>query len=292
MTNADKSTSSDSRMNGKMDTQQILLDRMELLCGSVQDLRKEMKDGFAAEAVKRQVDNNRLREQLSKSFEAEQCQIRKEMAMGFKKEEDARKQVQDYLEMVKEQILQLKKGSGSTVCSEASTTIGSGGSGTFARPPCAIAARYQSHFIPRRMEFKGWITDFQQCSLQVIAMEEIKDFIDDLEEMIPESSHKYIDWEQTKSEQGHWPTKNTVSMWFKSDMNLVVMIDLLRKVKEELKKKHNTIKQREVVARLESSPQQKPFNRAHAVFFNALNAMKGMKNKSTCIVASSRSVSS
>ena len=103
--NADKSTSSYSRMNAKMDIQQILLDRMELLRGSVQDLRKEMKDGFAAEAVKRQVDNNRLREQLSKSFDAEQCQIRKEMAMGFKKEEDARKQVQDYLEMVKEQIL-------------------------------------------------------------------------------------------------------------------------------------------------------------------------------------------
>ena len=124
------------------------------------------------------------------------------------------------------------------------------------------------------MEFKGWITDFQQCSLQVIAMEEIKDFIDDLEEMIPESSHKYIDWEQTKSEQGHWPTKNTVGMWFKRDMNLVVMIDLLRIVKEELKKKHYTIKQREVVARLESSPQQKRFNRAHTVFFKVLNATK------------------
>ena len=46
--------------------------------------------------------------------------------------------------------------------------------------------------------------------------------------MILEESHKYnIEWDQTKSE-----TKNMVSMWFKNETNLVVMIDLLRTVKE------------------------------------------------------------
>ena len=121
---------------------------------------------------------------MSKGFEAEQearVQIRKEMALGFKNEEDARQLVRNDLEMVKERIRKLEQGSGSTVCSEAHTAAVSGGSGTFARPPSAIAAQYQSYFIPRRMEFKCWITDHRKCSLQGITMEEIKDFVADLE---------------------------------------------------------------------------------------------------------------
>ena len=115
------------------------------------------------------------------------------MELGFQ-EEKARKQVQYDLFEVKEQIRQLQHKSGSTVCSEASTTIGSGGFGTFSRPPASIAARYQNHYCQRRMEFKGWIEDYKQCSLQGITMEEVKIFIADLEKMIPESSQKYIDW--------------------------------------------------------------------------------------------------
>ena len=62
-------------------------------------------------------------------------------------------------------------------------------------------------------------------------MDEIR--VLDLEQMIPETSHKYVDLDQTRSERGPWPTKNMVSMWFKSETNLVVMIELLRTVKEE-----------------------------------------------------------
>ena len=58
-------------------------------------------------------------------------------------------------------------------------------------------------------------------------MERVKFFIADLENMILESSHNCIDWKQTKGEQGPWSTKNPVSMWIKSETNLVLMIELL-----------------------------------------------------------------
>ena len=53
------------------------------------------------------------------------------------------------------------------------------------------------------------------------------------------------------------------------------MIDLLRTVKEELKRSPDKLRVREVVPRMEASPQQKPLKRAHAVFFKALTAVKG-----------------
>ena len=51
----------------------------------------------------------------------------------LKNEENARQ--------MKEDIMNLKMGSGSTVCSEASTSVGPGASGTFAGPP-VLASRY------------------------------------------------------------------------------------------------------------------------------------------------------
>ena len=51
---------------------------------------------------------------------------------------------------MKEELRQNKFGSGSTVCSEASTAVGKGASGTFGRPPPGIAARYSDMFVPRK----------------------------------------------------------------------------------------------------------------------------------------------
>ena len=58
-----------------------------------------------------------------------------------KKEESARKLVQNDFAAMTEEIRQVKLESGSTVCSEASTAVGNCASGTFARPPPGIAAR-------------------------------------------------------------------------------------------------------------------------------------------------------
>ena len=67
---------------------------------------------------------------------------------------------------MKEEIRQIKLGSGSTVCSATSTAVGKGASGTFARPPPGIAARCNETFVPRKMEFKGWVTDYTRSCYQ------------------------------------------------------------------------------------------------------------------------------
>ena len=60
--------------------------------------------------------------------------------------------------------------------------------------------------------------------------------------MIPFNAKRFVDWELTSTEQVNWPTEVLVSMWFKSETNLATMIELLRVVKDELKKKPYEIK--------------------------------------------------
>ena len=86
------------------------------------------------------------------------------------------------------------------------------------------------------MECKGWVTDFNQCSFQGLTEIEVPNFVKDLHQMVPDQYRKYIDWEQTKTEQGTWATKTIVSMWFSSETNLPTMVGLLDIIKEELKK--------------------------------------------------------
>ena len=75
-------------------------------------------------------------------------------------EENARQMVQNDLMTIKEKIRQLElgSGSGSTVGSDASTAVGKGPSGTFARPQPGIGIRLNDFFIPRKIDFKGWVT--------------------------------------------------------------------------------------------------------------------------------------
>ena len=86
--------------------------------------------------------------------------------------------VQNDLMTTKEKIRQLElgSGSGSTVCSDASTAVGKGPSGTFARPPPGIGIRLKDFFMPRKMEFKGWVTDYKQCSYQGLPETEVLKF--------------------------------------------------------------------------------------------------------------------
>ena len=137
---------------------------------------------------------------------------------------------------MKEEIRQIQLGSGSTVCSEASTAVGKGASCTFVRPPPGIAARLNDFFIPRKMEFKRWVTDYKRCSLEGLTNSEVSNFISDMQKLVPNVFHKHIDWDQTKTEQGTWPTKKFVNMWFKNETNLATMIGLLEIVKNELKR--------------------------------------------------------
>ena len=64
----------------------------------------------------------------------------------------------------------------------------------------------------------------------------VSNFIRDLQKIVPDQFHKYIDWEHTRTEQGTWPTKKLVSMWFKNETNMSTMIGMLEIVRNELKK--------------------------------------------------------
>ena len=130
------------------------------------------------------------------------------------------------LAVMKDEIKNLKMGSGSIVYSEGSTGMGLG-SGTFAWPP-PLTSRWNEIFTPRKMEFKGWVPDYSQGSLQGITDNEVAKLLGDLERMVPQQAQKWIDWDQTKKEQGTWSRTIMVSMWFKHETNLVTMIDLLK----------------------------------------------------------------
>ena len=135
--------------------------------------------------------------------------------------------------------------SGCTVCSEASNGVGLGASGTFARPP-ALASRKNEIFIPWKMELKGWITDCTRSSFQGITLNAVMLFTVDLQKMVPNELHQYIDWDPTRTEQGNWLTKTIVNVWFMNETNLTTMIGLLKAFKDELKKVPNKIRDQEV----------------------------------------------
>ena len=78
-----------------------------------------------------------------------------------------------------------------------SIRVGPGGSGTFASPP-VLASRFNDIFLPRKMEFKGWVTDYKQCRYQGFADTELSGFTRDLQKMLPDHDQKCVDWDQTK----------------------------------------------------------------------------------------------
>ena len=96
---------------------------------------------------------------------------------------------------------------------------------------------------------------------------------------MPHELHKYIYWDQTRTEQGNWPTKTFVNMRFRSDTNLTTMIGLLEIVKHELKKIPYKLHDRVVSTRLEMSPKRKPLGMAHALFYKDLEAVGGDESK-------------
>ena len=119
-------------------------------------------------------------------------------------------------------------------------------------------------FIPRKMEFQGWVTDQSKGNLQGITDDAVSQLQGDLERVVPQHAQKGIDWDQTKKEQGTWPRKIMVSMWFKHETNLVTMIDLLNIMKEELDKAACKSSGQSAKARMEVSPQRRPFTKGAA----------------------------
>ena len=114
-------------------------------------------------------------------------------------------------------------------------------------------------------------------------MDEVVGIVLDVKQMIPLDAQRFVDWEQTRAEQGSWSTKTMISLWFRSDTNLATMIELLRVVTDELNAKPCKLHDRLVKARLEISSQKKPLTKAHALFYKELKAVKADESKISVI---------
>ena len=90
----------------------------------------------------------------------------------------------------------------------------------------------------KMMEFKGRVADYTRSSFQGITLDEVVLFIVNLQKMVPNEFHQYIDWNQTRTEQGNWPTKTIVNMCFKNETHLATMMGLLKVDQDELKKRY------------------------------------------------------
>ena len=123
------------------------------------------------------------------------------MEQGFKNEENARQLVQNEMAVMKEEIQNLKIGSGSIVCSEASTRVGLG---AFARPS-PLSSRWTETWIPRKMNFSKSGSKISHRHTQGITDNQIKNVLDDLEKMMPLEVRKWTLGEQTRNEQCTWP---------------------------------------------------------------------------------------
>ena len=127
---------------------------------SVKTLEHQMKEGFETKGIRWREDYKNLQEKkivkMEQGFKNEQNAtqlLRKEIAQGFKQRRKCETSSQNESAVMKEEIKNLKMGSGSTVCSDAGTGVGLE-SGTFARPP-PLSSRWAGTWIPRKMEFKG-----------------------------------------------------------------------------------------------------------------------------------------
>ena len=92
---------------------QLLGAKMDPNVGNLED---KMNDGFKNEGIRRKKGYENLEEKMRNNFGTESAK----MEEGFKNEENARQLVQHEIDLRKEEIKNLKMGSTSTVCSEAS----------------------------------------------------------------------------------------------------------------------------------------------------------------------------
>ena len=143
---------------------------------------------------------------------------------------------------MQDELRNLQMGSGSFVCSEAST-----------RMWYLCSARHSPLGGIKFSFYEKWNSKVDSQITPRVALQDITDdeVMKLLERIVPQHAQKYIDWDQTKKEQGTWPRKMKVSMWFKHETNLLTMIDLLKIMKKELDKAAYKINGQNVKARLD-----------------------------------------
>ena len=102
-----------------------------------------------------------------------------------------KKKIEDELNSINEDIMSMRTGSGWALSSAASTGYGLR-SGTLAQPP-SFAAGWQIEWVPRGIGIKKWMTD----------------------------------WEHSKENEGPWPRKTMVNLWFPHGTEMGLIIETL-----------------------------------------------------------------
>ena len=124
-------------------------------------------------------------------------------------------------------------------------------------------SRWNDTFIPRKKEFKVWVAGYSQISFQGITDEEITKFLNDLERMVPQQGQTWIDWDRTRKRNKE---AGQGKSWRACEMSLIIMICLLKTMKEELDKAAYEINEQRVKARLEFSPQARTLAKVQVIF--------------------------
>ena len=161
---------------------------------------------------------------------------------------------------IKDKIRQLESGGSGSTCSDVTAAVGKGPSGTFARTPMGVAVRFNEFFYAEEdgIQRMGQLAETQVSNL-----------IQDQHRMVPDTQ-KICGMVTNKTEQGTWPTKIIVNMWFSNEANLPTRIGLLDIIRTELKKTPYKLRGRVVSCRLELSPKRRPLAGAHALFYKGL----------------------
>ena len=164
----------------------------------VSNLENQVREGFGREGRHRKQENEDLEKRMVMRMED-----------GLLNEECARQNFQKEMAVMKDEIKNLRVGSGSTVCGDASTGIGLG-SGTIARPPTLIS-RWNEMFIPRRMDFKGWFTDYTKSSIQGITDVNVLNLVSDVRKWFHGMPTSGLTGTRPRKNKGHgWPRRWSV----------------------------------------------------------------------------------
>ena len=108
-----------------IDQNNDILQQIPMLCSTLRNLSSRMQEEFAAERNSRHEEHRKMEQKISAKMEESlrsERQARQlaqnEIMKGLKNEENATQMVQKDLAVMKEEIKNLKMGSGGTVCSE------------------------------------------------------------------------------------------------------------------------------------------------------------------------------
>ena len=117
----------------------------------------------------------------------------------------------------------MKMGSSCTVSSAASAGYGLGS---------ASGPNYRENWEPRKIEIKGWVTDWPMREMTGLSDEQVMQLPPHLEGTSPKEVTYFDDRTYSKDNQGTWSKKTMVSLWFMTTTSKGQMIASLKTLRQ------------------------------------------------------------